>query len=133
MTTRRCYFCIHSKSTNSINQLYVFLYYKQVSESYRKLRNTLRYLVGSLSDFDPEKDKVHMFAVYMCIIYFMCISIYICQLNVFIFVYVYIFMCGCIYMNIYKLLEGSLSDFGPPKTRYVTNLYSISTPSYLTV
>lgn len=26
---------------------------KQVSDSYRKLRNTVRYLVGSLSDFDP--------------------------------------------------------------------------------
>eukprot|EP00752_Nemacystus_decipiens_P006878 g6179.t1 len=31
---------------------------KQVSESYRKLRNTLRYLSGSLFDFDPEKDSV---------------------------------------------------------------------------
>lgn len=30
----------------------------QVSESYRKLRNTLRYLSGSLFDFDPEKDSV---------------------------------------------------------------------------
>lgn len=31
---------------------------KQVSDSYRKLRNTLRYLVGSLSDFDPTRDSV---------------------------------------------------------------------------
>ena len=31
---------------------------KQVSDSYRKLRNTLRYIVGSLSDFDPSKDCV---------------------------------------------------------------------------
>lgn len=31
---------------------------KQVSESYRKLRNTLRYLSGSLFDFDPKKDSV---------------------------------------------------------------------------
>lgn len=31
---------------------------KQASESYRKLRNTLRYLVGSLSGFDPAKDAV---------------------------------------------------------------------------
>jgi len=31
---------------------------KQTSESYRKLRNTLRYLVGSLSDFDPTKHAV---------------------------------------------------------------------------
>lgn len=30
----------------------------QVSESYRKLRNTLRYLSGSLFDFDPTKDSV---------------------------------------------------------------------------
>ena len=31
---------------------------KQVSESYRKLRNTLRYLVGSLGDFSPSEDAV---------------------------------------------------------------------------
>ena len=31
---------------------------KQVSESYRKLRNTLRYLVGSLGDFHPAADAV---------------------------------------------------------------------------
>eukprot|EP01036_Dinobryon_divergens_P030377 gene30377-39614_t len=31
---------------------------KQVSETYRKLRNTIRYLLGSLSDFDPTKDAV---------------------------------------------------------------------------
>ena len=31
---------------------------KQVSESYRKLRNTLRYLVGSLGDFHPPQDAV---------------------------------------------------------------------------
>jgi isoleucyl-tRNA synthetase len=31
---------------------------KQVSESYRKLRNTLRYLVGSIGDFDPATDAV---------------------------------------------------------------------------
>ena len=31
---------------------------KQVSESYRKLRNTLRYLVGSLNDFRPAEDAV---------------------------------------------------------------------------
>ena len=33
---------------------------KQVSDAYRKLRNTLRYLVGSLSDFDPSKDCVSL-------------------------------------------------------------------------
>ena len=33
---------------------------KQVSDGYRKLRNTLRYLVGSLSDFDPSTDAVPM-------------------------------------------------------------------------
>lgn len=31
---------------------------KQMAESYRKLRNTLRYLSGSLFDFDPAEDKV---------------------------------------------------------------------------
>lgn len=31
---------------------------KQVSDSARKLRNTLRFLVGSLTDFDPAKDLV---------------------------------------------------------------------------
>ncbi|MDX9871204.1 MAG: isoleucine--tRNA ligase [Clostridia bacterium] len=31
---------------------------KQVTESYRKIRNTCRYLLGNLYDFDPEKDKV---------------------------------------------------------------------------
>jgi isoleucyl-tRNA synthetase len=29
---------------------------KQVAESYRKIRNTLRYLLSNLYDFDPEKD-----------------------------------------------------------------------------
>ena len=31
---------------------------KQTFESYRKLRNTARYLIGNLDDFDPEKDSV---------------------------------------------------------------------------
>jgi len=31
---------------------------KQVSESYRRLRNTMRYLLGSLSDFDPAQHSV---------------------------------------------------------------------------
>lgn len=31
---------------------------KQIGESYRKIRNTLRYLLGSLFDFDPAKDAV---------------------------------------------------------------------------
>lgn len=30
----------------------------QTSEVYRKIRNTLRFLLGNLSDFDPAKDKV---------------------------------------------------------------------------
>ncbi len=30
----------------------------RLSETYRKIRNTLRYLVGNLYDFDPEKDAV---------------------------------------------------------------------------
>lgn len=31
---------------------------KQLSESYRKIRNTARYMLGNLSDFNPETDKV---------------------------------------------------------------------------
>ncbi len=31
---------------------------KQLSESYRKIRNTARYILGNLYDFDPEKDSV---------------------------------------------------------------------------
>jgi isoleucyl-tRNA synthetase len=31
---------------------------KQVSESYRKIRNTIRFMLGNLADFDPNKDTV---------------------------------------------------------------------------
>ncbi|WP_407307480.1 isoleucine--tRNA ligase [Desulfosporosinus sp. SB140] len=31
---------------------------KQMSEAYRKIRNTLRFLLSNLNDFNPEKDKV---------------------------------------------------------------------------
>ncbi len=31
---------------------------KQISDSYRKIRNTYRFLLGNLFDFDPEKDSV---------------------------------------------------------------------------
>src|SRR5690625_3677521 len=31
---------------------------KQVSESYRKIRNTFRFMLGNLADFDPIKDRV---------------------------------------------------------------------------
>lgn len=31
---------------------------KQMSEAYRKIRNTLRFLLSNLNDFDPEKDQV---------------------------------------------------------------------------
>lgn len=31
---------------------------KQLSEVYRKIRNTFRFLLGNLDDFDPKKDKV---------------------------------------------------------------------------
>ncbi len=31
---------------------------KQVSESYRKIRNTIRFMLGNLFDFDPAKDRV---------------------------------------------------------------------------
>lgn len=33
---------------------------KQLSESYRKIRNTARYILGNLFDFDPSKDMVEM-------------------------------------------------------------------------
>ncbi|MBM7632512.1 isoleucine--tRNA ligase [Geomicrobium sediminis] len=33
---------------------------KQVSETYRKIRNTLRFMLGNLSDFDPATDRVKM-------------------------------------------------------------------------
>lgn len=32
--------------------------FKQVSEVYRKIRNTVRFMLGNLADFDPYKDKV---------------------------------------------------------------------------
>ncbi len=31
---------------------------KQLSEAYRKIRNTARYILGNIADFDPEKDSV---------------------------------------------------------------------------
>lgn len=31
---------------------------KQMSEAYRKIRNTARYILGNLSDFDPDKDML---------------------------------------------------------------------------
>ncbi len=31
---------------------------KQVSDAYRKIRNTIRYMLGNLSDYDPQKHKV---------------------------------------------------------------------------
>ena len=31
---------------------------KQLSESYRKIRNTARFILGNISDFDPKKDSV---------------------------------------------------------------------------
>lgn len=33
---------------------------KQLSESYRKIRNTARYILGNLNDFDPDKDMVEI-------------------------------------------------------------------------
>lgn len=33
---------------------------KQLSEAYRKIRNTARYILGNISDFDPNKDMVAM-------------------------------------------------------------------------
>jgi isoleucyl-tRNA synthetase len=34
---------------------------KQVSESYRKIRNTIRFMLGNLNDFNPEKDAIDFF------------------------------------------------------------------------
>lgn len=31
---------------------------KQVADSYKKIRNTIRYMLGNLSDFDPAQDRV---------------------------------------------------------------------------
>jgi len=31
---------------------------KQVSDSYRKIRNTIRYMLGNLGDFDPKKNSI---------------------------------------------------------------------------
>jgi len=31
---------------------------KQIAESYRKIRNTFRFVLGNLNDFDPEKDYI---------------------------------------------------------------------------
>ena len=33
-------------------------FFKKTAESYRRIRNTFRYLMGNLSDFDPENDTV---------------------------------------------------------------------------
>ena len=33
---------------------------KQLSEAYRKIRNTARYILGNLTDFDPDKDMVSL-------------------------------------------------------------------------
>ena len=33
---------------------------RQISDAYRKIRNTIRYLLGNLSDFDPEKNSVEL-------------------------------------------------------------------------
>ncbi|MBQ0097397.1 MAG: isoleucine--tRNA ligase [Oscillospiraceae bacterium] len=36
---------------------------KQLSEAYRKIRNTARYILGNLFDFDPDKDSVDFSAL----------------------------------------------------------------------
>ncbi len=38
--------------------------FKQLSEAYRKIRNTLRILMGNISDFDPNKDMVDVNELY---------------------------------------------------------------------
>jgi isoleucyl-tRNA synthetase len=32
--------------------------FQRVAETYRRMRNTMRFLLGNLADFDPEKDRV---------------------------------------------------------------------------
>ena len=32
--------------------------FKQVAEVYRKIRNTIRFMLGNTSDFDPKTDAV---------------------------------------------------------------------------
>ena len=32
---------------------------KQIAEVYRKIRNTFRFLLGNLYDFDPKTDRLH--------------------------------------------------------------------------
>ena len=32
--------------------------FRQLSEAYRKMRNTARFMLGNISDFDPAKDMV---------------------------------------------------------------------------
>ncbi len=43
-----------------IKQMYVYLMHilKQVAEVYRKIRNTFRFLLGNLDDFNPETDVI---------------------------------------------------------------------------
>ena len=33
---------------------------RQISDAYRKIRNTIRYMLGNLSDFDPQKNSVDL-------------------------------------------------------------------------
>ena len=33
---------------------------KQLSDAYRKIRNTARYMLGNLSDFNPDTDSVEV-------------------------------------------------------------------------
>src|SRR5699024_11023784 len=42
---------LHSFPTRRSSDLIL----KQISESYRKIRNTFRFMLGNLNDFDPEK------------------------------------------------------------------------------
>ena len=35
-----------------------FEYLKQLSDGYRKIRNTARFILGNLNDFDPDRDRV---------------------------------------------------------------------------
>jgi len=51
-------------SLNTDNDIKVdWSYFETAGEEYRKLRNTLRFLLGNLSDFDPRKDAVDVSAI----------------------------------------------------------------------
>ena len=39
---------------------------RQLSDAYRRIRNTSRFMLGNLYDFDPEKDRVRITSYNVC-------------------------------------------------------------------